>query len=109
MVYYKYIHKAIELLHGIITNIQQELMHKAVLHHYSIYHISDTSQENKYIITFIWSADLANGNARQTIELSFNQNVWKELCLKYFNYYHIQCDKMIDIHPDYCKNQFSIY
>lgn len=99
----------IDVIRGIVSNMQQELSQTAVLRHFTIYRVTDTSTDNKCVLSFIWCLRPSNQGVSQMVERSFGKEVWKHLCTKYFTNVQIHCETMIDIHPNYCEDKFCVY
>lgn len=81
----------------------------AVLRHFTVYRVTDTSNENKCVLSFVWRPVVSEQSASGMIDRTFGKEKWKELCVKYFSGYRIQCDTMVDIHPNYCSDKFLVY
>lgn len=99
----------LDIIQTIVTNIQQELLHVATLRHFTVYRVTDTSNENRCVLSFVWRPVLGEQSLSLMVERAFGKDAWKELCTKYCSGYRIRCDTMVDIHPNYCNDKFLVY
>ena len=92
------------------TNLQQELLQTAVLRHVSFYPVTDTSSEWKCVLSLVWApSPRSEHNLGGLMDAVFVKERWRRTCDKYLSLYNLHCDWMIDLHPDYCRDKFSLY
>lgn len=99
----------LDIIHGVVSTIQQQLSHIAVLRHFTFYRVTDTTDDNKCVLSFIWCPIITDQNLSHMVEQSFGKDVWKRMCVQLFTAYQIQCDSMVDIHPNYSNDKFLVY
>lgn len=98
-----------EVLTSVVNGLQQELVGTAVLRHSSFYHVVDTSNEKKCVITLIWSPVSTQASLSSVVDTAFEKTVWRKTCDRYLQRYNLKCDWMVGIHPNYSNCKFLVY
>ena len=98
-----------EALRAVVNALQQELVGVALLRYSSFFKVVDTSEENKWVITTIWSPVSDSSSLSTVVDTAFEKTSWRKMCDRYLLLQNMKCDWMVDIHPNYSKCKFLVY